>query len=296
MKQTIKRTLAVILMMMFAVTSVPMQTKAAVKISSTSKTLDVGQTFTLRITGTSSKITWSSSNKKVASVTQKGKVTAKQAGTAKITAKVSKKTLTCKVTVKAKFSATAATKKISCTLQDTKKGVVAILKNNNSITVSLTAKLAYYANGKMIDTASASNLAFESGTECAMFFLAPHNSNYENVAYDNYKITMSVQEGSSSLICGSKKIKVTSELGDANVSAEITNNSGKDLSSIVVACVFYDSSNHAIGYEYKYVGCKTDGSSDFATFHFPKDEDYNAITPDHYKMYVNCAYIYAWQQ
>ena len=50
--------------------------------------------------GTSKKVTWSSSNKKVAAVSTKGKVTAKKKGTAIITAKVSGKKYKCKITVK----------------------------------------------------------------------------------------------------------------------------------------------------------------------------------------------------
>lgn len=95
------------------------------KLSATSKKLDVGKSFTLKIytRGDSvldskgrlavmddkdnihywfdykTKATWKSSNPKIASVTSKGKVTAKKKGTATITAKVGKTTYKCKVTV-----------------------------------------------------------------------------------------------------------------------------------------------------------------------------------------------------
>lgn len=75
---------------------------ATVKISNTSITLTVGKTQTLRITGTKSEVTWSSSNKKIAKVSKTGKVTAVSKGSAVITAKVDSKKYTCKVTVKAK--------------------------------------------------------------------------------------------------------------------------------------------------------------------------------------------------
>lgn len=60
------------------------------------------KTINLKATvkGEASKITWVSSNKKVADVNSKGKVTAKKAGTAIITARVNGKTARCKVTVK----------------------------------------------------------------------------------------------------------------------------------------------------------------------------------------------------
>lgn len=89
---------------------------ASVKLNKSALSLNVGQSSTLKVSGTKSKVTWSSSNKSIATVSSKGKVTAKQAGSATIKAKVGKKTLKCKVTVKEQFSATEATKKISVTL------------------------------------------------------------------------------------------------------------------------------------------------------------------------------------
>ncbi len=54
----------------------------------------------LKVQWQAGKITWKSSNKKVATVSSKGKVTAKKKGKATITAKVAGKTYKCKVTVK----------------------------------------------------------------------------------------------------------------------------------------------------------------------------------------------------
>lgn len=75
--------------------------EAAVKISKSSATLEVGKTLTLKITGSTSKPTWTSSKTSVATVNKTtGKVTAKKAGTATITGKIGSKKYTCKVTVK----------------------------------------------------------------------------------------------------------------------------------------------------------------------------------------------------
>ena len=73
---------------------------ASIKLDKTSITMYTGQTSTLKISGTSKKVTWSTSNKKVATVSSKGVVSAKSSGKATITAKVSNKNLKCKVTVK----------------------------------------------------------------------------------------------------------------------------------------------------------------------------------------------------
>ena len=69
-------------------------------ISEKKLSLTVGEASTLEVFNAGDKkIKWSSSKKSVATVSSKGKVKAKKAGTAKITAKIGKKKLTCKVTV-----------------------------------------------------------------------------------------------------------------------------------------------------------------------------------------------------
>lgn len=73
---------------------------AAVKLSVTKKTLNVGKSFTLKLNNASGKVMWKSSKKSVATVTSKGKVKAVAAGTATITATNKKKTYKCRVTVK----------------------------------------------------------------------------------------------------------------------------------------------------------------------------------------------------
>lgn len=90
---------------------------ATVKINKKTLTLEVGKTATLKISGTTAKVTWSSSNKAVATVNSKGKVTAKKAGKATITATVNKKKYTCSVTVKK-----AAKQEVSFSTQTTKMG------------------------------------------------------------------------------------------------------------------------------------------------------------------------------
>ncbi|MBR4223935.1 MAG: Ig-like domain-containing protein [Oscillospiraceae bacterium] len=70
-------------------------------INKTSITLVRGQAYTLKVTGVSSVPKWSSSNVNVASVNKNGKVTAKSAGTAVITAKVGSNKVSCTVNVKA---------------------------------------------------------------------------------------------------------------------------------------------------------------------------------------------------
>ena len=113
-KQTFAWVLA--LMMIFSVfpaTQVNAATKP--KLSKTKITMTVGQSKKLKVKGISKKrakrIKWKSSKKKVVTVTKTGKLKARKAGKATITAKVGKKKLKCKVVVKRKRKKSTKKKK-----------------------------------------------------------------------------------------------------------------------------------------------------------------------------------------
>lgn len=63
------------------------------------KTLVVGDTYQLKISGTKKKVKWSSSNSSVVKVSRNGLITAKKKGTAVVKAKVGTRTYRCDVTV-----------------------------------------------------------------------------------------------------------------------------------------------------------------------------------------------------
>ncbi len=74
--------------------------KKKVALNKKTLTLGSGKTYKLKLKNipAKKKVKWSSSKKRVATVSKKGKVTAKKAGTANIYAKVGKKKYACKVT------------------------------------------------------------------------------------------------------------------------------------------------------------------------------------------------------
>ena len=72
---------------------------AAPALDITQVTLSVGEKVELTVCDADKAVKWSSSNRKVATVSRKGVVKAKKKGKAKITAKVGKKKLTCRVKV-----------------------------------------------------------------------------------------------------------------------------------------------------------------------------------------------------
>lgn len=114
---------------------------ASVKLNKTKIVLVVGQTYNLKVSGTKKTPKWSSSNKKIVSVTKKGVVKGLKKGTATITAKIGKKTYKCKVTVEApKLSSTKKTvtagTSFALKLNGTKRTVKWYTSNKKIATVS----------------------------------------------------------------------------------------------------------------------------------------------------------------
>ncbi|MDY2922637.1 MAG: Ig-like domain-containing protein, partial [Eubacterium sp.] len=121
---------ALILGMLIAPNQADAKKKKKVALNKTKLTLTVGKSYKLKLKNNKKKIKWTSSKKKVATVSKTGKVKAKKAGTARITAKVGKKKYVCKVTVKNKKKTTKTT--------TTKKPTVTKAPANNTNTVKAT--------------------------------------------------------------------------------------------------------------------------------------------------------------
>lgn len=153
--ERIRKLLSLLLILALCFTFIPtvnVEAASKVKINKTSTTIYVGKTETLKISGTSKKVKWTTSNKSVATVSSKGKVTAKKAGTATITAKVSGKSYKCKVTVK------------NPSLNRSK----ATLEEGKTITLKLTGATAkkYTSSNKNVATVSSKGkiIAKKAGT------------------------------------------------------------------------------------------------------------------------------------
>lgn len=175
---------------------------------------------------------------------------------------------------------------------DTGKGVVMILKNTGSKLLIVSAKVVYYDKKKMIGTSSDTNYAFHGKKQCAMYFYPPHDSSYQNVKYTSYKVSITAEAATytKSVV---PNITVTADKGADNVTAKITNKSKDNLYSVKVAIVWYKG-NTVIGQETRYAECTKKGSTDYITFDFPYDSNYQTITPGKYKIFVNSAYLYTW--
>lgn len=96
-----KRFFALLLAVVMLTAVFPAQAQAAaVRLNKTSAALYVGQSMTLKLSREKGRIQWSSSDRAVAAVTAKGKVTAKAAGKATVAAKMSGRKYRCRITVK----------------------------------------------------------------------------------------------------------------------------------------------------------------------------------------------------
>ena len=102
MKKLLKKHFSFIIavLMVISLVMIPCTAQAAsVKLNKTKLTMNIGGVYQLKVSGTSKKVIWSSTDSKVASVSS-GKVKAKKTGTATIIAKIGSKKLKCQVKVK----------------------------------------------------------------------------------------------------------------------------------------------------------------------------------------------------
>ena len=106
-KQVSIITLIIAIMMTAIISAMPVHAAAVTTNVKGTVTMQAGASKTLYVKN-AGKVTWTSSKKTVATVSKSGKVTAKNAGSTKITATAGKKKYTCTVKVTKKTSAGAA--------------------------------------------------------------------------------------------------------------------------------------------------------------------------------------------
>ena len=125
-------------------------------LSNTDFTLELDHYKTLRVRGTSGKVTWRTSDSRVASVSSGGKVFAKSPGYATITANVGGKQLKCKVNVLfMKKNITMANKETSAlTIYGAKGSAVYTSSDPSIVTVSSKGKLSAKNEGTATITAT----------------------------------------------------------------------------------------------------------------------------------------------
>ena len=156
-----RRLLAVLVMVMslaafmteipVANTAVGAVTAEAASLNKKTLTLSSWRTYQLKVKGSNGKtVRWSSSNKRIATVTSKGKVTAKAAGKCKIRAKVGGRTYSCPLTVKKNEWSSGIT---DSTIE---------YYIDKSYDVDVNLQKAYYSSGKLVVKAYVTNNSVSS--------------------------------------------------------------------------------------------------------------------------------------
>jgi len=116
----------------------PLQAQAASKLNKSKAVLEVDASLKLKISGSDSKATWETSNKKVVKVTKTGKVTGVAEGIATVTATVGKEKYTCKIAViDSNESAGIGTRTNPYVLKDDPTFTVYTTDGNGSVSMKL---------------------------------------------------------------------------------------------------------------------------------------------------------------
>lgn len=216
MKKIIARTITILTIMIMVLTlaaPVTIQAKAKPKLNKTAITLSVKNSYQLKVNGTKAKATWKTSNAKVAVVSKNGKVTAKKAGKAVVTAKINRKTYKCKVTVKVVLNKTAITlneKKVyQLKVNGTKKKPAWKTSNAKIAVVSKNGKVTAKKAGKAIITAKVNGKTYK----CKVTVKAA-----SKIGLNKTKVALSIYETKSyQLKVNGTKVKPTWKTSNAKV-------------------------------------------------------------------------------
>ena len=158
---------------------------ATVKINKKTLKLDIGDKYTLKITGSNKKVSWSSSKKAVATVSANGKVNAKKAGTTTITAKVGKKKYTCKVTVKKQSVTSVKLNKKNASLLKGKKITLKATINPSNASIK---GVIWKTSNKKVATVSSKGVVKAVGVgKCTISALSKDNSKKKAVCTINVR-------------------------------------------------------------------------------------------------------------
>lgn len=262
-----------------------------IKINQKKLTLLEGKTYSLVLTGTNKTIKWSSSNKKVATVSNKGKVKAVSQGKAIITATVNNKKYNCSLTVKKGLSEKEAVKNISYEAIDSKDHLIVILENKNNVNLEVDIEVCYYNDDVMVyKTADVIN-TFQAGKTAALLFDHPYVADEER-EYSNFKISFTVALDS--------KYTTQSYIDDIVISKEIINeenelivdviNKSKDkVENVKMTALFY-ADGQVIGATSGNIYDLPSKDTSSVNFHYVLDNNYKKIKFDEYEIYINEAY------
>ena len=156
--------------------------------------------------------------------------------------------------------------------------------NKNDYSVDLTITVEFFdENNSLIKKGSAYISSVIPNTEIAVeIYDTPKN-------YSSYKATPNATVSSYSKTYNDQ-IKITDKK-EKEVIVEIKNNSDDTIDYVEASIIYYQGEN-IVGIDESMIAELESGKTLYMNFYNPHDNDYNELTYDSYKIYVNSAYTY----
>lgn len=283
-----------------------MPINAKVKLNTTYKTLNIGKTATIKISGTKKNVNWSVSNSHIR-ITKQTKTYAKikgmSKGTSYLKAKVGSKTYKCKVVVKVTSTPTNNNVKSNFDPKKAKssmnidrfianKSLFVRIKSNYKYATNISAKCTFYdSNGKPVDYSNDTISFLEKGHTCFLEFSLP------DASFSRYEIKYEYSEGLEYFYHLSviKNLSLSTNYVEDEYSPYImlqVSNSGKEeCYHCEVAVVYYDVDENIIDVKLETIGKIPSGSSETKKAYTPYDKKtYDDLAYDHYEAFITYAY------
>lgn len=232
MKGAVKKILGVFLILIIIILIGMVDASAAkvVRLSKNKVVMEVDSYLNLKVLDGNGKTKWASSDKNIAKVSNKGKVTAVAEGTTNITATVGKTTLSCSVTVvdsnkvkknsekTTEFDAEKVIKKLKITREykGSDREAYICVKNTSTFSIDLGIDIRFYdVDNSLVSYSNAYKHAIgPKGEVCFKF--------YTEEAYDHYDIQWNVTKPLFHVLdCRDMKLSITQR--DDRVIIEATN-------------------------------------------------------------------------
>lgn len=245
-KNTIKKWIAGLLVLSIIFSLIqPMNVQAAVKLNYKTLKLEYGATKKLKISGVKGKkIKWGSDDKSIATVDNKGTITAKGFGTTYVYAKVGKKIYSCKVIVN--FNEKKCKKNIKFSYIRSNDFVIVKMKNENKYPINMSAEILFKdRNNVILDNREIEPHIIGSGnTRVAVLD--------KEESYDKISVMISTiyQSAESEEKDYSDKIDILSyRLDSDKITYTYKNKSNKRINSVNIICIQYDENGYPFMYE-----------------------------------------------
>lgn len=162
--------------------------------------------------------------------------------------------------------------------------LVVFAKNNNKVSIDLNIEVEFYdESGTLVGSDKESLYSVGAGSEVAVELYDTPSSFAKYEIYTDATVESITKSYADSIEITHNKTE--------NVVAQVKNNSDDVISAMQVAIVYYQG-DKVVGYDYGYESDIKPGRSGNFNFSNPYNSNYDDISYDNYKIFVNEAYSY----